>query len=79
MVTREICKICYHPITVGFSVPDHVWNEVVPEHLQGSTVCLACFTRLGDEKEVAWDLGMECFPVSAVTHRRPWLSRLDRK
>lgn len=70
MTAREICKICFHPITVGFRVPDHIWSAIVPERLQESTVCLACFTRLGDEREIPWDRRIEFFPVSIATHRQ---------
>lgn len=66
--SREICKICFHVNTIGFHVPDDVWNVVVPEYLQPSVVCLACFTRLADEKLVAWDRKIEFFPVSLAKH-----------
>ena len=65
--TREICKLCYHVNRVGFSVPDEIWEFVVPEHLRRRVVCLQCFTRIADEKRVRWDKEIEFFPVSAVT------------
>ena len=68
--SREICKLCYHVNAVGFSVPDDVWAAVVPEHVRDNVVCLACFTRLGDEKLIAWDQEIELWPVSMATHAR---------
>lgn len=69
MVTREICKLCYHPNRVGFNVPDYVWDAIVPEHVRSSIVCLDCFTRLGDEKHIPWDREIQFFPVSLATHK----------
>jgi hypothetical protein len=65
---REICKLCYHVNAIGFRVPDNVWVAVVPYYVRDSVVCLACFTRLGDEKNVPWDREIEFFPVSRMTH-----------
>ena len=67
-MSREICKICYGVNAVGFSVPDDVWRAVVPQQFQSHVVCLRCFTRLADEKLIAWDDDMEFFPVSMVAH-----------
>ena len=68
MITREICKECFEEVTVGFSVPDHVWSFVVgdPDTLR----CLRCFTREADALGVAWDEQIEFFPVSDVTLQR---------
>lgn len=71
MLTRELCKICYHVGAVGFRVPDEIWQAVVPESRRESIVCLGCFTRLADEGGIQWDRKIEFFPVSLVTHRRP--------
>lgn len=70
-LSREICKICYHANPVGFSVPDGVWECIVPPELRESVVCLACFARIGDEKGVQWDREIEFFPVSRATHLSP--------
>lgn len=67
-LSREICKLCFHVNAVGFSVSDEVWKAVVPERVVSSVVCLSCFTRLADEKLIAWDRGIELFPVSMATH-----------
>lgn len=67
-LSREICKICFHPNRVGFSVPEEVWKSIVPEQFGELVVCLDCFTRLGDEKGVYWDREIEFFPVSFCTH-----------
>jgi hypothetical protein len=66
-MSREICKICYHVNVVGFSVPDDVWEMVVPTHVRNAVVCLSCFTRLADEQLVEWDQMIEFFPVSMAT------------
>lgn len=68
--TREICKLCYQINTVGFHVPDHIWEAVVPPEVRTRVVCLACFTRLADEKLIPWDCQIEFFPVSLFSHLR---------
>lgn len=68
ITSREICKLCYHANAIGFRVPDRVWRVIVPEFAQDGVVCLSCFTRLGDEKGVAWDSDIEFFPVSLAAH-----------
>lgn len=71
VTSREICKLCYHVNTVGFRVPDRIWRAIVPEVAQESVVCLACFTRLGDENTVQWDTVIKFYPVSLATHLDP--------
>jgi hypothetical protein len=66
-MTREICKICFHPVSVGFHVPNAIWQQVLPHILQYRSVCLGCFTRLADEAMVRWDEAIEFFPVSLVS------------
>ena len=67
-VTRERCKVCNSVNTVGFSVPDKIWLQVVPKHLQNSVLCIACFTAMGDLVRVQWDKNIKFYPVSLVTH-----------
>jgi hypothetical protein len=69
--TREICKRCHEESAVGFTVPDEVWAAVVPESLQGSVLCVRCFTDLGDQNRVQWDRQIEFWPVSRVTLEAP--------
>lgn len=68
IATREICKICYNVVRVGFNVPDEVWEGVVyKEHLT-RVLCIDCFTKLADEKLIEWDTNIEFYPVSLKTH-----------
>jgi len=69
-LSREICKLCYHVNAVGFSVPDEIWDLVVPLHVRTAVVCLDCFVRLADEKCVEWDRDIQFFPVSLASHLR---------
>lgn len=68
MMSRELCKLCYHVNTIGFRVPDNVWEDIVPEHARNGVVCLSCFSRIGDEKLIEWDRDIEFYPVSLATH-----------
>lgn len=66
-ISREICRLCHKVNAVGFRVPDDIWRVVVPWYAYHDVVCLACFTRLADEKLIRWDREIEFFPVSLVT------------
>lgn len=65
---REICGLCHEISRVGFWVPNKVWAATVHEHFRESIICLRCFTRLADEKQVQWDAGIKFYPVSWITH-----------
>jgi len=67
-LSREICQVCFRANPVGFSVPDDVWTDVVPERLRSSVLCISCFARLADEQLVPWDHKIELYPVSLHTH-----------
>lgn len=58
--SREICKLCGEISTVGFDIPEQVWNEVV--NGRWNVLCLRCFTRLADEMLVPWSQTIDLFP-----------------
>jgi hypothetical protein len=64
---REICRCCWRPSPVGFSVPDEVWKQSVHPRFQASVLCLGCFARFADERLVTWDEEIEFWPVSAAS------------
>lgn len=64
--SREICRGCWRPIPVGFSVPDEIWAAAVPHELRDKTLCLGCFTALADERLIDWADQIEFWPVSAA-------------
>jgi hypothetical protein len=66
-VTREICKSCWRPSPVGFSVPDEVWERVKHPNLPGDVLCIMCFARFADELLIEWDREIRFWPVSLVT------------
>jgi len=66
---REICSECGRVSPVGFHVPDHVWEEVMPDDRQHDIMCIMCFARRADRQFVKWDEQIELFPVSKKTHR----------
>jgi len=66
-MSREICKACFRPSSVGFAVPDEVWAAVKPERLPGDVLCLQCFTTLADEQLIPWDRDIQFYPVSLAT------------
>lgn len=68
-MTREICKACWRPSPVGFSVPEEVWKLVKPANLPGDVLCIMCFATLADEHGIQWDTAIEFYPVSLATLR----------
>lgn len=68
MTTREICKLCRQENPIGFSVPDHIWQQAIPEHARKGVVCLSCFARLADANLLPWDDDIKLWPVSLHTH-----------
>ena len=65
--TREICQRCNQVSAVGFFAQPEIWAMVAGQW-RDSILCLTCFARLGDEKHVAWETGMQFFPVSYASH-----------
>lgn len=65
---REICGLCHRVVAVSFWVPDDVWEAVVHRSRLQDIHCLNCFIERADEKLVAWDRGIQFYPVSLRTH-----------
>ena len=71
MCTREICKCCDESVTVGFSVPDDIWEKAAGRgdgKEPFSVLCLRCFTRRADRLLLKWDKEIQFWPVSLVSH-----------
>lgn len=69
-LTRETCRVCYHPNPVGFHVAANVWAAAVPAALRSQVLCITCFARLADEALLAWGVGIQLFPVSLASSMR---------
>lgn len=69
MSTRELCKLCGRISSVGFSVPDDVWEAVRSAAGQRNVLCLSCFTGIADELGLRWCREIEFWPVSLAAHR----------
>ena len=68
IATRERCGVCHKVSPVGFHVPNDVWERAVPDYFRETVLCVPCFTSFADERMVAWDDGIEFYPVSLRTH-----------
>jgi hypothetical protein len=66
--TREICQRCHRVSPIGFSARKDIWWKVAGRHWEHSILCIMCFAQLGDEKYIAWEEGIEFYPVSFVTN-----------
>jgi hypothetical protein len=65
IASREICDFCGEDVTVGFSVPNCIWNLVAkPDEI----LCLRCFTRRCDQHLIEWDRYIKFHPVSLKKH-----------
>jgi hypothetical protein len=65
---RALCGLCFHPVSVELKVSQEMWKQVtwglvVPN----STICIACFTRIADERMIQWDRSVEFRPMSKLT------------
>jgi len=49
---RQTCKACGRKDKFDFTVPPDIWLTVVPVHLSGLVVCLACFDEFAKRKGV---------------------------
>jgi len=64
---REICSLCHEVSRVTFWVPDTIWGLSVHQSHINSIICLCCFSRLADERQVQWDKEIKLYPVSLIT------------
>lgn len=67
---REICSRCHEVSRVGFAVPNDVWERATHHSERNAIICLACFTKLADERGVEWDRDIKLFPVSWIALMR---------
>ena len=65
---RERCSLCHEVSRVGFWVPNEIWLSVVHPNRIHDILCLRCFSRLADEKNIQWDKDIKFFPVSWYSH-----------
>lgn len=72
---HERCRFCDRVSPIDFSVPDNVWEAVVPTMFQSETLCVLCFAYFGDTRGIAWEEGMQLFPLSKVTISKLKLER----
>jgi len=66
--TRERCGVCHKVSPVSFHVPNDVWLRVVPSYFRETPICILCFASFGDERLIAWEDEITCYPVSLRTH-----------
>ncbi len=67
MITRKTCKICNNANKIRFHVSDYIWALVIPKDKINNIVCLGCFTKLADEKLIAWVNNIQFYPISLCT------------
>lgn len=58
---RQRCKVCGVADGFNFTVPDSVWETVVPPKFQCKVVCLHCFDHFAKEKEVDYSTSISEF------------------
>ena len=52
--SQQTCRSCHCVDKYNFHVPDFLWEQIVPEDLQNSVVCLSCFDVFAAEKELQY-------------------------
>ena len=56
---RQTCKVCGCPDKFDFSVPDKVWQRIVPADYRTKVVCLDCFDSFASEKQIDYSDSIE--------------------
>jgi hypothetical protein len=56
---RQTCKVCLRADQFNFHVPDGVWSGVVPKEYRNRVVCLACFDRFAEKRQVDYSTCLE--------------------
>lgn len=51
---QQTCRACHCVDKFNFHVPNSLWEQVVPENLRNSVVCLDCFDGFAAEKELQY-------------------------
>lgn len=52
----QTCKICGRRDKFDFSVPDEIWEQIVPSEMASRVICLFCFDDLAVEKGISYYL-----------------------
>jgi len=50
--TGEICKVCGREQRIAWSIRDDLWIKIVPPKFRNKVVCLECFLKFADEKNI---------------------------
>ena len=51
---HQTCKGCGNRDKFDFSVPDRIWEAVVPTHLRNRVVCLSCFDDFAQARGIEY-------------------------
>lgn len=64
---RQFCSVCAEVDRVMFLVPNEIWELATHESQRHNLICLACFTKMADERGVEWDKDIKFYPKSQIT------------
>lgn len=53
---QQTCKVCNQPDKFNFSVPDNIWNLIVPTQYQNKVICLSCFDNFAFEAKIDYQI-----------------------
>ena len=48
----ETCDCCTREQRVAWSISDGLWTKVVIKHYRNKVLCLECFLRMADDRQV---------------------------
>lgn len=63
---RQICSLCHEVCRVDFHVPYEIWIRSVHHSQVNERLCLSCFTRLADERQIKWCEKITFHPESMI-------------
>ncbi len=56
---QQRCKVCGCRDKFDFHVPDHIWENIIPEKYQNKVVCLACFDDFASKRKVDYSTSIQ--------------------
>ena len=62
--TRQSCAQCHQRMSIDYHAD--LWPEVVHPKWRDSILCIDCFAEMGDERNIAWEEGLEIMAITSL-------------
>jgi len=58
-ILQQRCKVCGRADKFNYTIPDEIWEAIVPHSLRNSVVCLCCFDDFADERGMSYNYALQ--------------------